>query len=191
MTRMLIATVAGAAVLFFWSFIAWTVLPLHDASIRDPGAAAPALETALRSLPEDGAYFIPYISREDMADETTEHAWRARHETGPVGVLMVVPGGASPMAPSMFMRGALNCLASSLLAVVLLTVAAFRLRGSVQRVAFVTALGLFSSLAADLAYQVWMYFPADYTTAMVVDRLLGWLLVGLVHAAIIRIPGAE
>ena len=58
------------------------------------------------------------------------------------------------------------------------------------RVGFVTGLGVFLALMGHVAYYNWMHFDGYYTAMFVVDAVVGWFLVGLIVAAIIK-PNAE
>lgn len=185
MIRILFGALASAVILTVWGALAWTAIGLHEPSMHaltdESGVRAVLRETA----PESGAYFLPGMPH-DPSDAAALEAWEAHHREGPVAFIVVHPDGLEPMAPSVFLRGFVNALAQGLLASLFLAVAATNLPRYVQRVAFTTALGLFVALAADVTYEVYMYFPGDYTSAMVFDRLIGWLLVGLALAAILR-----
>jgi len=47
-------------------------------------------------------------------------------------------------------------------------------------------LGIFVSIVAHLTYWNWMGFPLDYTIAMMVDVIVGWILAGLGIAAVVK-----
>ncbi len=57
------------------------------------------------------------------------------------------------------------------------------------RVALVGALGLLSALEVHGSYWNWYGFPADYTLAASVDLVIGWLLVGVTLAMILKPAG--
>ena len=50
------------------------------------------------------------------------------------------------------------------------------------RVLFVTQLGLFARIVADIPYWNWYDFPLDYTISTIYDEVIGFFLVGLVLA---------
>jgi hypothetical protein len=60
------------------------------------------------------------------------------------------------------------------------------LKGFGGRVVFVTLLGLFPLLSVDLPYWNWYRFPSAYTAAQFVEHLVGYLVGGLVVAAIVK-----
>jgi hypothetical protein len=51
---------------------------------------------------------------------------------------------------------------------------------------FVTLFGLFPTLSVDLPLWNWYRFPSAYTAAQFVEHLVGYLVGGLVVAAIVR-----
>jgi hypothetical protein len=63
--------------------------------------------------------------------------------------------------------------------------------GYIVRVIFCGMLGVFASFVVHLMYWNWFYFPLNYTTAMVADTIIGWLLAGLVIGAIVKTPRSE
>jgi hypothetical protein len=70
----------------------------------------------------------------------------------------------------------------------LLAQAAGALASYGAKVLFVALLGLLPGLDVDVGYWNWYGFPGDYTLAVMADHVLGWLLAGLVLAAIIKRP---
>jgi hypothetical protein len=65
-----------------------------------------------------------------------------------------------------------------------------RCRHYLPRVGVVALLGVFAALVTHLAYWNWMTFPLDHTIAMAIDVVIGWIVAGLVIAAIVR-PGRQ
>jgi hypothetical protein len=55
-----------------------------------------------------------------------------------------------------------------------------------KRVGFVASLGVFLGLMAHGTYWNWMNFPADYTLLFIVDVVIGWTLVGLAIAGVVK-----
>lgn len=82
----------------------------------------------------------------------------------------------------------IDLLATLLAATLLFSAARGCCRSYLQRVGFVTGLGVFVGLVGHASYWNWMHFPADYTLAFIVDVVIGWTLVGLVMAAIVKSP---
>jgi hypothetical protein len=167
-------------------FLAWTVIPLHESSYRSLPDEAPLVSALRDHVPETGVYYFPGLDLADAGNEALMDAWTERHRAGPLGMVVYRSEGADPGSPVLFVRGFGLCLLTSGLASLLLAAATGRLRTFVGRVAFVASLGLLVAVASDLVAWNWLYVPTDYTWWMVVDRLIGWVLLGLVLAFFVR-----
>ena len=190
MTRIAIAGFLAAVILFVWNALAWMVLSMHASSLRPLPNERAVVEALRESHHESGAFFFPSPSHDPDADEQAQEAamdaFLEAHRQGPVGMLVYNAEGLEPLAPSTFLRGFVLDLLSGLLAATLLAAAAARLRSYGGRVLFVAALGVFVGLVSDLGYWNWMHFPTEYSFVMAADRTIGWLLVALVAAAVVR-----
>jgi hypothetical protein len=51
-------------------------------------------------------------------------------------------------------------------------------------------LGVLSGIATNVEYWNWYGFPANFTMATIADKILGFLVVGLVAAAMVKPSGA-
>ncbi|MCC6681817.1 MAG: hypothetical protein IT445_13030 [Phycisphaeraceae bacterium] len=186
MARILLAAFVGSVILYVWGVLAWLVLPIHSGSVRDLYGAQQPLQQLATVADKPGVYVFPPLPAE-LNDPQVYQAAAHVHEQGPVGVLVIDPDGAALMPPGTFVIGyLLNLLAASVAAMLL---AATRVRRYLARVGFVVLLGLLPVLLADAMNWNWMHYPADYTLAMIVDRLIGFLLLGLALGVIIRMPG--
>jgi hypothetical protein len=76
----------------------------------------------------------------------------------------------------------------TLIAGILLAAAAPTLRSYIGRVFFVFLLGVFGALAFDLSYGIWFYHPWEFPILMAGFHTAGWLLAGIVMAAVIKAP---
>ena len=81
MKRYLLGALLGGLVMFFWGFLAHTVLPLGEIGMGQP-TDEKLLLTALQSgLPaQQGVYFLPWMDSAKMADEAAmaEYARKAK-----------------------------------------------------------------------------------------------------------------
>jgi hypothetical protein len=67
-----------------------------------------------------------------------------------------------------------------------LSLAAAKLVRYPQRVGFVFVLGILSAIATNIEYWNWYGFPSSYTMAYIIDKLIGFMVVGLVVAAFVK-----
>ena len=193
MKQLLLGSLAGALVLFIWGFLAWAVLPLHKGSFR-PMPNEDAVMSALRSnISSGGAYYFPGMPEETASTPAEQRkanmeAYVNKHKAGPVGVIFFHPGGSDPMMAGRFFGGFVISLFAAFVAAWFLSRSTAAGSRYIERVAFCGMLGVFISFATHIPAMNWMYFPGDYTTAMVVDVLIGWLLAGLAIGAIVKAP---
>lgn len=192
MGRILLASLLSGILLFVWGMLSWMVLPLHDGTVRplpDAQAVVDALET--QSL-EEGLYAYPAFP--EVSSETEPgmaaamEAFEKKHRAGPLFSVIYRREGGPAMPPEMMLTGFLINVLSSFVAASLLSMA---IRNGArftyfQRVRFVGLLGVFAAIVSFLALKNWMYFPTDFTRAMMLDLLLAWIIGGLVIAALIK-----
>ena len=88
------------------------------------------------------------------------------------------------MSPMQFVTEFLLEMFEVFLAVFLL--AQTRLTSYAARVAFVAGLGVLASLGTNISYWNWYGFPGSYTAAYMVTQFVGFLVAGLVVAAMTR-----
>jgi hypothetical protein len=119
------------------------------------------------------------------ASETAKQAWEAKLKQGPSGVMVIHPEGAEAMSPRQLWTEAATNVVAALLAALLL--AQVRPNSSYWgRVAFVTLLGIFGFVTISVPYWNWYGFPCDFTAGQAIEQVIGWLLAGLVLAALVR-----
>jgi hypothetical protein len=191
MVRILVASLLAAILLFVWGAVWWMALPFGGWAMR----ATPneeAVGAVLKSnLPESGTYFFPF--REQGATPEQEKALIERHKQGPLAQITYLKDGVDPMAPQAFAAGFAQMVLSTLLAAILLSLAAPALGSYPRRVGFVLLLALFAVATLILADIIWFHHPWAYPAMRAAFALSSWLLAALVLAAIIRpapIPSA-
>jgi hypothetical protein len=58
-----------------------------------------------------------------------------------------------------------------------------------SRVGLILVLGVLSGIATNVEYWNWYGFPANYTVGVIADEVIGFLVVGLIVAALVKPPG--
>jgi hypothetical protein len=127
----------------------------------------------------------------DHPSKAEQEAWMDKYRRGPAGLLLYRPVGGEPMTPRQFAVQIAGDVAIGLVAAVLLAGTGCWMRTFLARVGFVSLLGVLPFLAINLPYWNWYGFPATFTLAQLADRLLGFVIVGLVLAAIVKPVPAE
>jgi hypothetical protein len=98
-------------------------------------------------------------------------------------------GAGAPLGAQLVKEFLLN-LVIALFAAYLLSLAT-GVTGYVSRVGFVTLLGLTISLLTNVQYWNWYGFPLNYTIAAVFIDLVGFLIIGLIAAAIVKANSSQ
>ncbi len=183
--------VAGGVALFVWNILAWTLLPLHASSLRAFAAEDRVVEALVEARTPEGLYVIPSppdtagMSKEEAA--AAQEAWESRASRGPVATLAYRPGGRAPNRMFRPMaRGLVLALAAAFFSAWALSRA--RIAGHFGRVAFVLGMGVFAWALGPAMLWNWFSYPGDYTIAVLLDSVAGWVIVGIVQAGIVR-PG--
>jgi hypothetical protein len=175
--RIALAALVGGIVVWMWSAIAHTVLPIGTMGLSGLPDEAPVVAALAEHVPEAGLYYFPDPGHH-ATDEEME-AWQERYATGPAGLLAYVPRGGEPMMPRQLVAEVVaNVLAAGVAAWLATLVAG----GYWRRVAVITSLPVFAWLAVSASYWIWYSFPFAYSTGEAIDLVVGFFLGGLVIA---------
>ncbi|HEV8538006.1 MAG TPA: hypothetical protein VGR15_03690 [Bacteroidota bacterium] len=187
MKKTIVGGIVGGIILFVWSFLAWVLLPLHEPTLHqipDEDAAISALQPLLN---EKAVYVFPKMPPMG-ADQATVDKCIAKIKRGPVGMIVYDPAGSDPMMPGQMAVGLIvNILSAWVVAWFLIRSTAVN-ASFISRVAYCGMFGVFVSLFAHLTNWNWMGFPVDFTSRMVIDALLSWIIAGLGIASIVKMP---
>lgn len=180
--RILLAGVLGGFLMFVWGGLAHEVLGLGTVGLQYLPQQQMVMDTLKTSVPQSGFYFFP---QPDAAGKLPPEK-----AGGPYGIMVYHSTGAStgPASTQLVREGALNILLG-LLASFLLSLAP-GLTGYVSRVGFVIVTGLTVGLMTNVQYWNWYGFPLSYTLANIAIAVIGFLLIGIVAAALVK-PAAQ
>lgn len=192
-TRILLAGIVGGVVMFIWSFVAHELLPLGDMGIKqlpNEDAVTSALQTSLGDNP--GFYIFPSGGfTPGMSGKEKEAAMKKAEEqmaNGAAGLLVYRPKRIFNFPKRLGIEFATEVL-ESLLAVFLL--AQTSIRGFGGKVGFVLVAGILASITTNVPYVNWYGFPKDYALGYMTTQIVGFLLVGIVAALILRTREAQ
>jgi len=173
-----------------WGSFSHIVLGLGSVGIKEiPRAPEVAVQNALRTaLPESGFYFFPGMGIPANASAQEKQAatrlYQEKYRQGPTGILIFHPQGAVLMTPGQLIIQLGLTIVEALIAAWLLSLTALTTMRS--RVAFVVVLGVLMALATNVEYWDWYGFPTNYTRAYMLDKVIGFAVVGLVIAVVTR-----
>ena len=178
--RILLGGILGGLALFMWGGLSHMVIGLGSVGMQN--IQKPVYDSMKATISQGGLYFFPESDMKgNMKDE---------YKNGPVGILAFRPTGAgAPITKELINETILN-IVQALLAAYLLSFACARLVRYPQRVGFVFVLGILSALATNIEYWNWYGFSSSYTMAAIVDKLVGFMVVGLVVAAFVKSTNA-
>ena len=196
MKNILIGGLVGGIILFLWGWMAWTILPLHDASQRPIENEDRVTEVLSSNLGVHGVYVFPGLSQSDEEISAEEQQlamdeWTKKFQRGPVGMIVYDPRGGDPSMTNQIMGGFVITLVSAMLAAWLLSRSTALTASYLARVTYCGVLGILISVFAHLTNWNWLGFPLDYTTAMMTDAVIGWLFAGAGIAAFVKAPAAN
>jgi len=187
-TRIFLAGIVGGIVMFIWTSIAHMFLPLGEAGVRELPNEAAVLDALKTNLGENrGFYIFPGTGLgPDASHEARREAMKAIAEkaaNGPTGLLMYHPQRAFNMGRLLGVEFATELL-EAILVVFLLS--STRLLTAGSRILFVTIAGVLAAIATNVSYWNWYGFPKRYTVAYMFIQIVGFFLVGVVSAFMLR-----
>lgn len=194
-SRILLAGVASGIAMFAWMSVAHMVLPLASTGIGAITNNEPALLAEMHGAlgEQSGLYMFPYSGWKPGDSSAQRAAAMKNYEQklagNPSGILIYHPPGGKAMTPGQLITEFLAEVVEALLAVFLL--AQTRLASYAARVGFVATLGILAALPTNISYWNWYGFPGSYTGAYMASQIAGFLVVGLVAAALVRQRTAE
>jgi hypothetical protein len=190
MKRLLIAGLAGGIILFVWEAAAWLALPIHTPSLYSMAHEDTVIASMKTGMDRKGVYLFPAMPKTGQGDAALQaaasDAWTRKYQAGPTGMVIYDPAGSSPMMPLQMVIGLITNVLAAMLAAWLLSRSTAVNASYLSRVAFCGALGIFASLVSHVISWNWMNYPADYTTGLIADTVIGWVLAGLGIATVVK-----
>ena len=174
--------------MFIWNFVAHELLPLGEMGIKmmpNEEAVSSALGTNLGDTP--GFYIFPSGGfTPGMSGKEKEAAMKKSVEqmaSGPAGLLVYRPKRIFNFPKRLAIQFATDVVLA-LLAVFLLS--RTRIVAAGGKIGFVFVAGILAAIATNIPYGNWYGFPKDYTLGQMIELVVGFLLVGIVAALILR-----
>ncbi|MGA8618511.1 MAG: hypothetical protein WB660_08330 [Candidatus Sulfotelmatobacter sp.] len=177
--RILLAGVLGGFALFMWGGLAHMVLGLGTVGVQYLPQQQPVMDALKTAVPQSGFYFFPQA---DAAGKVS-----AEKTGGPYGIMIYHASGAGGAMTGQLVTECILNIVIAGFAAFLLSLAS-GLTGYVSRVGFVTLLGLTVGLMTNVQYWNWYGFPTSYTVTGVAIDVIGFLIVGLIAAAMVKEP---
>ena len=187
--KIVLAGASGGIAMFIWTSIAHMFLPLGEAGLREIPNESAVLSAMQSNIGEQTGLYIfpgPGVGKNATRQEKNEAMKHIGEKmaTNPSGILMYHAPGR-PMAFGRWLGIEFGTeLLEAILVVFLL--AQTRIASFAGRVCFVLVAGILASIATNVSYWNWYGFPCVYTASYMLIQIIGFFLVGIVAAFVLR-----
>jgi small-conductance mechanosensitive channel len=185
--RIIIAGILGGIALFIWGGIWHEVLPFQLNGLRSLPTEQ-ALETKAK-LPDAGVYISPGYDVPDAAPfaiRLLSMRKLARKPPDEPRQFLVYHPVTQRISARPFVVEFLTNIVQALIAGFL--VAQARLRRYSSRLGFIVVLGVLASITTNISFSNFYGFPIGFVTTNMIFLAIGYLIVGLIVAAIVKTP---
>jgi hypothetical protein len=187
--RILLAGVLGGIAMFIWTSIAHMTLPLGEAGINEIPKESAVLNAMQSSMGETtGLYIFPGlgVGKNATREEKNEAMKQMQQKiaANPSGILMYHPPGR----PFAFGKSLAIEFSTEVLQAILVIwlLAQTRLSSFAGRLGFVLIAGILASITTNVSYWNWYGFPGVYTASYMLIEIVGFALVGVIAALVLR-----
>src|SRR6516165_4623968 len=187
--RILLAGVLGGIVMFVWTSIAHMALPLGETGIEEIPNESAVLSAMQTSMGENaGLYIFPGlgVGKNATREEKNEamKQMQQRIAANPSGILMYHPPGRQfAFGKSLAVEFSTEVLQAIL---VIWLLAQTRIGSFAGRVGFVLIAGILAAITTNVSYWNWYGFPGVYTASYILIEIIGFALVGVTAALVLR-----
>ena len=187
--KILLAGILGGVVMFIWTSIAHMALPLGEAGLREIPNESAVLGAMQNNIGEQTGLYIfpaPGVGKNATRQEKNEAMKHMGEKmaTNPSGILMYhAPGRPFTLGKWLGIEFGTELLEAIL---VVFLLAQTRIASFAGRVGFVLAAGILAAIATNVSYWNWYGFPCVYTAGYMFIQIVGFFLVGIVAAFVLR-----
>jgi hypothetical protein len=180
MKRVILGSVVGAVLMFFWGFFYWG-LSSFPYQVMAPAPNQEALAKTINdALPASGVYLLPH-PKVGSPEQS-----QALMKAGPLMQINIEKQGVDPMDPSVFGFGFLHMLLSTFLMALVLRMAAPARAGFGARFQIAALAGLAAACYSNLGKPIWWHQTWGYHVLNFGFDLGSWLLAALALAWFVR-----
>src|SRR6266481_3615843 len=190
MGKKLLAGILGGLAFFAWSTVAHLFLGLGEVGLQEIPNEQAVVASMKANMPASGLFICPGWGLPPTATHAQKMAAMQDNapkiKAGPIGLLVYNAGGAEPLSPKQMLTELGTNIIQILLAIFLL--GQTRLTSFVERWRFVTVAGVLAAISTNISYWNWYGFPGNYTLAYICTVAMGFVVAGLVVAAMLKPP---
>lgn len=181
MKKFIIASIVGMLIMFIYSTLSWTILPVHAHTFHYTPKQDSIMKMLNSSLPGEGAYMMPIadnrgVGMMDSKHREEEEAIMKANVGKPMAVIFYSTGQA--MNPMQIVLGVLYNLFTVVFAVVIFVMAKDKLKTFFMRWWFFIVIGFIVALNSYFLELNWMQYPWHYIKGFIVDVIMEWGLCG-------------
>lgn len=174
--KFILTVIIGTLTFFIWNAVSWMALPFHTNSMTNIPENAIDFSSLKGTLAGDGVYHYPGLPENNSAE--SQKKIEEQLQEGPRVTFMVYKEGPTKFFdPEQFIWALLINLITVLLVIYLLS--GFAVRNTKTMVLACLFIGLIIAFVSDISLMNWYMFPWDYTLANLIDRIIPFLLLGL------------
>lgn len=187
--RILVAGIAGGIVMFIWTSIAHMALPLGEAGINEIPNESAVLSAMQGNIGDNaGLYIFPGLGvGKNATKEAKNEAMKQMQQriaANPSGILMYHPPGRQfAFGKSLAIEFSTEALQAIL---VIWLLAQTRIGSFAGRVGFALIAGILAAITTNISYWNWYGFPGVYTASYILIEIVGFVLVGVAAALVLR-----
>jgi len=187
--RIFLAGILGGIVMFVWTSIAHMALPLGEAGIGEIPNESAVLSAMQSSMGDKtGLYIFPGLgvgknaTRQEKSEAMKQ--MQQRIAANPSGIMMYHPPGRTfAFGKSLAVEFTTEVLQAIL---VIWLLAQTRIGSFAGRVGFVLIAGILAAITTNVSYWNWYGFPGVYTASYILIEIVGFGLVGVTAALLLR-----
>ena len=190
--RILLAGILGGIAMFVWTSIAHMALPLGEAGTNEIPNESALLSAMQSSIGDNaGLYIFPGLGvGKNATREAKNEAMKQMQQrvaANPSGILMYHPPGRQfAFGKSLVIEFSTEVLQAIL---VIWLLAHTHIGSFAGRVGFVLIAGILAAITTNISYWNWYGFPGVYTVSYILIEIVGFFLVGIVAALLLRKRG--
>ena len=170
MQKLLIGSLVGGLIIFFWSFLSWTALGLHKSQTQYTENQGEIIEFLSGKL-EEGSYFVPQAGPDATPEEYEEYALNM--EGQPWALIHYKPSFSTNAGSNMFRGFMMAFLSVTWLCWLLMKIPGLDLKNTVLAC---LAVGMIGYMTGKYSEGIWFEL---HTLPDLIDVLVVWTLVGL------------
>jgi hypothetical protein len=178
--------------MFIWTSIAHMALPLGEAAVNEIPNESAVLNAMQSSIGDKaGLYIFPGLGLgKDATSAQKNEAMKQMQQriaANPSGIMMYHPPGRQfAFGKSLVIEFSTELLQAIL---VIWLLAQTRIETFGGRVAFVVIAGILAGITTNVSYWNWYGFPGVYTASYILIEIVGFALIGVVAALVLRKRG--